>query len=116
MPPDQCHPLTSADQPALHPEVPSVLPSSHALLVTFRPSPQIADQVLVIPFSEVQVQPSSTWQLKHPSPVLVLASTQASLGVIYPSPHCSAKVSGMVDVPPVQCHPFTAHVQSALHP
>ena len=55
-------------------------------------------------------------ELEQPSPPVRFASSQVSDAVVYPSPHTSEHVEAVVGVPFIQLQPFTAPVQSDLHP
>jgi len=59
------------------------------------------------PLSIVQV-------LEHPSPRTKFPSSQASVNRI-PSPQLVVQLQGVVRLPPIQVHPVTGPLQSALH-
>jgi hypothetical protein len=64
----------------------------------------------------VQDQPSSFVQvLLHPSPLMVLPSSQASSDAFTPSPQGDVHVSGVAGVPPTHSKPHST-VQVAEHP
>ena len=63
------------------------------------------------------VQPVSIVQVEEqPSPLFVFKSSHPSPIVSIPSPQVYVHVDAEVVVPPVQLHPDTGPVQSALHP
>lgn len=115
-PPEQCHPGTSPVQLALHPDVPSVSPSSQLSPKTLRPSPQSGVQLVEFPLL-IQVNPVSNCQLDdQPSPEEVLPSSHCSEIVIIPSPHCSLQESAVEAEPPKQYQPGIIPNQSFVQP
>jgi hypothetical protein len=84
-------------QPALHPSLGTVLPSSQASLDALNPSPQLLTQTLGSELS--QVKPHSTEQLdEHPSPLSVSPSSHVSPPRVFPSPQISLPVGHVVHV------------------
>ena len=81
-----------------------LFPSSQASIPTFRPSPQIAVQLVCSQVVLVQSHPASLVQvLLQPSPSAVLPSSQASSPASFASPQAVAlHVSGEVNEPPLQ--------------
>jgi hypothetical protein len=101
-------------QPALHPSLVTMLPSSQASLDAFFPSPHIVT-VQTLGWALVQVKPHSTEQLdEHPSPLSVSPSSHISVPTALLSPHTGVNVllphPGKMGV-----HP-SSFVQTLLHP
>ena len=87
------------------------LPSSHASLGAFTPSPQTEVQTLGVP---VHVYPGSTAHTaEQPSPVVVLPSSQASAPFLSPSPQIGEQTLGT----PAQLKPAsTTHAEEQPSP
>ena len=98
LPPAQVKPSSMVVQSELQPSPVSLLPSSHTSEPTRKPSAQIATQVSLLPIEPPEhLKPGSMAQLAlHPSPLIVLLSSQASAvsqSTRTPSPHLGAHTS-----------------------